>query len=219
MYTLLQITRFKEAVDAIRTAGIDPGILHCANSGAVFMYPEAEFDMIRPGIIIYGYYPDDSVRQALEEENRLPELRPVMELLTKVVAIKTVQPGQSISYGRTWTAEEETDIATLPIGYADGFFRRFSQPQIPDVDPYMVSIRGKQYPIVGRVCMDQCMVNLGRNHDVRRWDDVILFGPQQAENAGGIPVTADTVAQRTGTISYEILCGISARVPRIHVGL
>lgn len=212
IYTKKQFTNFKTAIDAIKKCGIDPGIVHCANSGAVLLYPETHFDMVRPGIIVYGYYPDaaaenEKIQKHLEEMKGCPiPLKPVMELVTQVVSIKRVSKGDSISYGRTWTAEEDTDIATLPVGYADGLLRHLS----PNLK---VMIKGRLYPVVGRICMDQCMVNLGAKHDVERWDTVTVFGPQKNS-----PTAAD-LARNLQTIPYEITCGINKRVPRIFTGL
>ncbi len=207
-YTKLQFSRFMQAVDSIKKEGIEPGIVHCANSGAVLLYPEMHLDMVRPGIIVYGYFPDEGsenelIRANLEKKfNKTIELFPVMEVKTQVVTIKRVKKGCSISYGRTWTAEEDTDIATLPIGYADGLLRRLS----PGLD---VLINGKLYPVVGRICMDQCMVNLGTNHGVKLWDSVTVFGPDKAG------LSAADLALNAGTIPYEITCDINKRVPRI----
>lgn len=207
-YTKLQFSRFMQAVDSIKKEGIEPGIVHCANSGAVLLYPEMHLDMVRPGIIVYGYFPDEGsenelIRAHLEKKfDKTIELFPVMEVKTQVVTIKRVKQGCSISYGRTWTAEEDTDIATLPIGYADGLLRRLS----PGLN---VLINGKLYPVVGRICMDQCMVNLGTNHGVKLWDSVTVFGPDKAG------LSAADLALNAGTIPYEITCDINKRVPRI----
>ena len=207
-YTKLQFSRFMQAVDSIKKEGINPGIVHCANSGAVLLYPEMHMDMVRPGIIVYGYFPDEGseneqIRAYLEKKSKKTiELFPVMEVKTQVVTIKRVKKGSSISYGRTWTAEEDTDIATLPVGYADGLLRRLS----PGLN---VLINGKLFPVVGRICMDQCMVNLGTNHGVKLWDSVTVFGP----NKDG-PSAAD-LALNAGTIPYEITCNVNKRVPRI----
>jgi alanine racemase len=126
-----------------------------------------------------------------------------MELRSVVTFIKKVRAGDEISYGRTWKAEEDTYIGTLPIGYADGLPRLLS-------NKHSVLIRGKTYPLVGRICMDQCMVNLGSGGEVRRWDEAVIFGP-------GFK-TAEDIAHKIGTISYEILCNINGRVPRVYMG-
>ncbi len=203
-YTRQQIALFSKAVDSIRKKGIDPGIVHCANSGAVLMYPECHFDMVRPGILVYGYLPDSRLAELMRSgTERAIDLRPVMELKTQVVTVKQVPAGSFISYGRDWQADEDTWIATIPIGYADGLPRRLS----PGL---RVLIGGKTYPVVGRICMDQCMVNLGKKHNVKRWDPVTVFGP----DARGF--SAGDTAVLAGTIPYEITCGINKRVPRVY---
>lgn len=195
-YTKKQINNFSYAVNQIKKEGINPGILHCSNSGAIFLHPEAHFDMVRPGIVIYGY-------SSCAKEMGI-DLKPVMEFSSQIVAIKHFKKGDSVSYDRTWVAKEDCDIGVIPAGYADGLLRRLS----PGLE---VSINGKMYPIVGRICMDQCMVYLGKNYDVKRWDKVIFFGPEKNCN------TAEDLANSIETISYEILCGVNKRVPRIYI--
>ena len=133
------------------------------------------------------------------------EIKPVLALETKVVAIRHFYKGKSVSYGRTYVCQEDTDIAVLPIGYADGLLRRFS----PGLE---VTINGKNYPVVGRICMDQCMVNIGKdNRDVKLWDKVVIFGPKES----GALNTADDLAKLGKTISYEVLTAITKRVQRV----
>lgn len=198
-YTRRQIARFQEALDSIRAAGLEPGIVHAANSGGVLLHPDSWFDMVRPGILLYGY-------KALDEA-ALPDaalrITPVMELRTQVVFIKRVQTGESISYGRTWTAPRDTAIAVLPVGYADGLPRLAS-------GRWQAVIGGASYPLAGRICMDQCMADLGPETDVRRWDEAVIFG-------GSAP-DASVLAERVGTIPYEITSGINRRTPRVFVG-
>ena len=201
-YTELQIARFNEALDSIRAAGLNPGIIHAANSGAIILHPGAWFDMVRPGILLYGY-------KAVEEADAgltLPPLRvePVMELRTNIVSIKQVKKGETISYGRTWAAPQDTEIALLPVGYGDGLPRLAS-------NKWQIFIGGKAYPLVGRICMDQCMADLGPASGVRRWDEAVLFG-------GPAPDAAD-LARLIGTIPYEITCNINKRVPRMYEGV
>ncbi len=197
-YTRKQIAEFRRAIELIRAEGIDPGILSAACSGAILQYPEAHFDMIRPGIIVYGYPPSEELAGAIA-------LKPVMELESQIVYIKKVTGGTSVSYGRTWTAPRDTYVATIPIGYGDGLPRRLSPG-------FSVRAGGESWPVIGRICMDQCMIDLGPNPKLKRWDRVTIFGPDpEGENA-------DTLAKSLGTISYEITCGINKRVPRVYVG-
>jgi alanine racemase len=193
-YTKEQLARFRTAVEGIRRAGIAPGLLHAANSGAVIFHKDALFDMVRPGILLYGYKTPGG-----DARNDIPGIEPVMELVTRIVFIKRVKAGETVSYGRTWTAPRDTVIATLPIGYGDGLPRRLS-------GNFSVCIRNALYPQVGRICMDQCMVDLGPDSDIPRWEPVTVFG-------GAAPSAAD-IANRLGTISYEITCGINKRAPR-----
>jgi alanine racemase len=193
-YTKGQILRFREAADAVKAAGLDPGLLHAANTGAFCFHEDAYFDMVRPGIFMYGYSPAARVPGG-------PAAKAVMELRSAVVFLKKVKKGEAVSYGRTWTAPEDTFVATLAVGYADGLPRLVS-------GSHRVYIRGRPYPLAGRICMDQCMVDLGPETPVRRWDEAVIFGPG-AE-------TAEDIARSAGTISYEITCGISKRVPRVY---
>jgi alanine racemase len=195
-YTRLQIERFKAALEGIRGKGVSPGIVTAANTGATISHPEAWFDMARPGIMLYGYPPDGV-------EPRLA-MRPVMELESAVVAIKRIKRGESVSYGRTWIAPQDTTIGILPLGYGDGLPRALSGNM-------SVMTGGKSYPVVGRICMDQCMVDLGPSPEVERFASVSVFGGE-AEGA----LDAAEIARRTGTIPYEITCGIAKRVPRVY---
>jgi alanine racemase len=192
-YTREQLARFREAVEDIRRGGFDPGLVHAANSGAVAFHQDAWLDLVRPGILLYGYGPGAD----------LPGVSPVMELRTRIVFMKRVKPGEAVSYGRTWTAPRETVIGTLPVGYGDGLPRSLS-------GNFSVTINGKPYPLVGRICMDQCLVDLGPDPACRRWDQVVVFGPGA--------LTAEDIAARLNTISYEILCDINKRVPRVYEG-
>ena len=194
-YTREQLRRFREAVASIKRAGIEPGLLHAANSGGLVFHDESYFDMIRPGIFLYGYSPAASVQGGLNSE-------PVMELRSAVVQIKRVKKGEAVSYGRTWTAPEDTFIGVIPAGYADGFPRLLS-------NNHSIRIRDRIYPLAGRICMDQCMVNLGPETGVQRWDDALIFGP-------GFLTAAD-MAAKLQTLSYEITCNINKRVPRVYV--
>lgn len=205
-YTVQQLALFTEAIESIKKAGIDPGIRHAANSAGVFCWPESHFDMVRPGLIVYGYYPGDITEEYLQKSGIPVHLKPVMEFCSTIVAIKKIKSGESVSYGRTWTATEDGHIGVLPVGYADGLLRNYGR----DVK---VSINGKDYSICGRICMDQCMVNLGRNSGVSRWDHVVIFGPKEESAVQ----TAADIALAADTIPYEVTCGIDKRVPRVYI--
>jgi len=201
-YTGKQLARFRDAVENIRAAGVNPGIIHAANSGGVILHPESWFDMVRPGIFLYGY---KTANEADLPDTGKPleplDPKPVMELKTQVVFVKKVKKGQSVSYGRIWTADRDTTVATLHIGYADGFPRCAS-------NKWQAVISGRTYPVVGRICMDQCMADLGPDTNVRRWDEAVIFG-------GPAPSAAE-MADKTGTFIYEVTCNINRRVPRVY---
>jgi alanine racemase len=199
-YTKEQLARFRGAVEAIRQTGVNPGIVHAANSGAVLLHEDAWFDMVRPGIMIYGYSPLAAGRDV---GAMMEPLEPVMELTSRIVYLKKVHQGETVSYGRTWTAPADTWIATIPVGYGDGLPRRLG-------GRYSVRIRGRFYPLAGRICMDQCMVNLGPETDIQRWEPVTVFG--------GSGYSAADIAGALDTIPYEITCNINKRVPRVYVG-
>ena len=194
-FTLAQIGRFRRCVGRIRDAGIDPGIVHAANTAGLERYTHSWFDMVRTGIAAYGY------PQAPEPTLKL---KPVMEFRSKVVFLKRVAAGTALSYGHTYTTERATHIATVGAGYADGYRRALSNRG-------RVMIRGRQYPVVGTVCMDQFLVDIGNDTEIELYDDVTLFGPDQAGP------DALEVARLADTIPYEITCGISGRVPRLYL--
>ena len=204
-YTYLQTARFKEAVGVIRSAGINPGIVHAANSGAALLHPDTWFDMVRPGIFLYGYnpmglHPAENALQGLKAE-------PVMELKSPVILIKKIKRGESVSYGRTWIASQDTNIAILPLGYADGLPRLAS-------NKWQVIIGGSVYSLIGNICMDHCCVDLGLQSPVRRWDEATVFGSDTADSQA---FDAAELARRIGMIPYEITCNINKRVPRVYI--
>ena len=197
-YTRQQIQRFQDVVEAIRAAiGRRVDLVHCANSGGVLGHEPGWLDMVRPGIMIYGFYPDPGTPRTIP-------LKPGLSFLTRVSFIKKIRAGTSVGYGRTWFAPEDTWIATMPVGYADGFNRLFSNRG-------RVLIRGKSHPVVGRVCMDQSMVNLGAETDVTVGDEVVLIG-----RSGEEEITCDEWAEKLNTITYEVTCQINSRVPRVY---
>ena len=172
-------------------------IKHCVNSGAVINYIELQMDMIRPGIALYGLYPAADRGQI--------DLRPVMEMKTRVVQIKTVDMGQSVSYGRNFIADTRRTVAVLPIGYADGLHRVLSGR----ID---VLVRGRRARQIGNICMDMCMVDITGISDVAVGDVVTIFGKD-----GDAFISVDELAEKAGTISYELLCSVSKRIPRVYI--
>lgn len=206
-YTRFQFREFLEALDCIRSVGINPGICHCANSAATLDSPEMHLDMVRPGIIVYGYYADEVSREYLASKGGKIDLRPVMTLESEVSSIRPFEKGKFAGYGCRWEAKSDTNVAVIPAGYADGWLRRFSECGVK------IAIGGKNYPICGRICMDQCMIDLGADCTVKRWDKAVLFG----DSRDGALQSADDIARLTGTIPYEITCGISKRVPRVFI--
>jgi len=195
--TLAQLERFENLLDGLRRDGIEPPLRHAANSAAVLAYPEAHYQLVRPGIALYGYHSGDAVA-ALE-----PELRPVMTLQAPVTFVKRVAAGTAVSYGGTWQADRETTIATVRTGYADGYPRLLSSKGT-------AVLHGRQVGVVGRVCMDQLMLDAG-DMEVRPGDTVTLWGPPPGP-------TAESLARSIGTISYELLTRVSPRVPRAYLG-
>ena len=200
-YTDAQHALFVRAYEALKAAGCEPAILHCDNSAGVMLHPDWPAGlprarcMARPGIILYGYDPSDEVRFGL--------FRPVMKLKTVVSQVKELQPGQSTSYGRRFTAEKPTKVATLCAGYADGY------PRLLSCGQGVVEIHGKPCPVLGRVCMDQMMVDVSAVPAVQTDDEAILWG-------GAVSDSAEDIARKTDTIPYEVLCGVSRRVPRVY---
>ncbi len=193
-----QLEVYQETLKRLNDEGIDIEIRHAANSGAALDVPEARMDIVRCGITLYGLYPSDFV-------SREARLRPVLSLKSQVARVSQVPPGTTVSYGRTYETKSVTRLALVPVGYADGLSRALSNRG-------NVLIRGKRAPIVGRVCMDQCVVNVDEIPDVCVGDEVVIIGRQGSEE-----ITADEVAKQLGTINYEITCNISARVPRIYL--
>jgi alanine racemase len=197
-YADLQLSRFKEVIAMLAQFAKRPQIIHMAASGAILDLPESYFDAVRPGILMYGHYPSKETSRCI-----LP--RQVMSLKTHIAHLRDMPGGHPISYGRRWITPRPTRIAVLPIGYADGLSRRLTNNG-------EVSIRGRRYPIVGTVTMDCTMVNV-ENDPVAVGDEVLVWG----ESPDGV-IEALDVAERIGTIPYELTCAVSRRVPRVYVG-
>lgn len=195
-YTDMQKERFRRFVELVKARGFSP-ILHAANSGGTIDCPGTAYDMVRVGIAMYGCYPSDEVCKDIR-------LKPAMSVRTQISFIKSVEAGAKLSYGCTFTAPEEMRVATLPIGYADGYNRLLSNRG-------EVLIRGRRAPIVGRVCMDQILADVTDIEGVKLHDEAVCIGRQ-----GRDEITAEEIAALCGTINYEILCAISPRVPRLY---
>ena len=194
-YTMLQFTRFLDLLEELKGRGITFAIRHCAASAAALNFPCTHLDMVRPGIALYGHYPDPSC-EGLDG----PGLRPVMTLKTRVASVKTVPAGTPVSYGCTHVLDRETKLAALTIGYADGLPRLCS-------DQLEVLIKGQRARVVGRICMDMCMADV-TGLDVAPGDEVEVFGEH-------LPIEA--MATMAGTIQYELLCAVSPRVHRAYL--
>jgi alanine racemase len=194
-----QFAKFQQLLQQLAARHIDIRWRHCANSAAILDLPSTHLDMVRPGIIIYGLYPSPHVRH-----DRV-KLTTVLSLKARVAFVKDVPAGSSISYGRTFYTREQTRIATIPLGYGDGYGRLLSNRA-------EVLIGGRRAPVAGRVCMDQLMADVGHIQDVRQGDEVVLLGSQGRET-----ITAEELAGYLGTINYEVLCMISERVPRVYL--
>ncbi len=196
-FTLMQAERFRAFADAARAAGFHP-LLHAANSGATLNQPSLQFDMTRGGIAMYGCHPAGHAVACVP-------LRPVMSLSTRIVMIKDLAPGESLSYGLTFTADRPMRVATLPIGYGDGYRRCLSNRAF-------VLAHGRRVRQIGTICMDQMMCDVTDIEGAAVGDEIVLIGEQGKER-----ITADELADMVGSISYEILLGVDVRVPRIYI--
>ncbi|RYD03297.1 hypothetical protein N752_20925 [Desulforamulus aquiferis] len=198
-YSRWQLDRFLSLVGALEKKGITFKLKHSANSAAIIDFPESYLDLVRPGIMMYGLYPSEEVNKSNVD------LMPAMSLLCRIAHIKKVVPGTKISYGCTYTVNKETVVASLPLGYGDGYPRLLSSVG-------QVMILGQRAPVIGRVCMDQCMVDVGHIPGVNINDVVLIFGKK---GQGYLPV--EEVALWLKTINYEVVCLVGSRVPRIYI--
>ena len=196
--TALQVERFAEACAHFERLGAPMPLRHLANSGGVLHFPETWLDMVRPGIVLYGVLPDPASQRSMD-------LRPALSLVSQVVYFKVVRAGNPVSYGATWAPAADTRVVTVPIGYGDGWPRALSSRG-------QVLVRGHRYPVVGRICMDQFMVDIGCDSAWNE-DEVVLVGTSGAET-----ITVEDVALAAGTIGYEILTGLNGRIPRAYLG-
>ncbi len=197
-FTLQQIQRFQEVVDGLAAAGLNVPLKHTANSGAILDVPASFFDMVRLGVSMYGCYPSSETSESIL-------LKPAMTLKSRIMALKNIEAGGSIGYNRTFKAKSNTKVAQIPIGYADGYNRKLSNRGV-------VLIRGKRYPVVGTVSMDQIMVEIGEKSQIEIGDEVVLMGCQEGEE-----VSVYEISRLLETIPYEVITSISERVPRVYV--
>lgn len=193
-YTARQFRFFTNAISQLEQRGVTFRVHHCANSAGVLDYPEYQLDMVRPGIILYGLQPSPMMRRHIP-------LRPAMCVKSMLCLVKQVEEGTSVSYGRCFTADRRMRVGTLPIGYADGYPRALSSKG-------WAMIHGRKAPVLGRVCMDQLMVDLTDIPEAQVGDEAVLFGAEP---------TADDLAAQYDAIGYELICGVSRRVPRVYL--
>jgi len=187
-----QLARFEEALEFFPSHGLPTPPRHISNSGAILQLPEANFEIVRPGILLFGVYPSSEAARSIG-------VRPALSWTSRVVYFKVLEPGQPVSYGSTWEPSQATRIITIPVGYGDGYFRKLSNRG-------EIAIDGRRYPIVGRVCMDQFMVDIDGD-SAYNGDEVELIGPT---------ISAQDIAEWAETIPYEVLTNINTRVPRIY---
>jgi alanine racemase len=199
-YTWMQYERFISLCNELEGAGLHIPVKHVCNSAGIVQYPEMHLDLVRPGIILYGLHPSSQV------DKSMICLKPAMTLKAKVILVKDVEPDTCISYGRTFRTACKSRIATIPIGYADGYARLLSSKG-------RVLVNGESAPIVGRICMDQCMIDVTDfKYEVKAGDEAVIFGSQ-----GDACISVDEVAAEIGTINYEIVCNIGKRIPRVYL--
>ena len=196
-FTLSQISTFEKIIAGLKRRGIRIPICHASNSGGILAFPEADFDAVRPGIMIYGLYPSRDVPGSIP-------VREALTLKSTIVFLKEADRGATISYGRTHTLTRPSKVATLPVGYADGYSRLLSNRG-------EAAVRAVRAPVIGRVCMDQLMIDVTDVPGVRVGDEVILYG------GGHDYLSVSMIAEKIGTISYEVLCAIGPRVPRVYI--
>ncbi|MDZ7725756.1 MAG: alanine racemase [candidate division KSB1 bacterium] len=196
-HTRLQLERFNKALSVFESFGAPMPTRHAANSGAVLHLPEAQFDMIRPGLTLYGVYPSGEARKTVD-------VKPALTWKSRVVYFKVIKPGHPVGYGSAWQSDHMVRAVTVPVGYGDGYFRSMSGQA-------EVLINGKRYPVVGRISMDQIVVNLEWD-SAYNGDEVVLLGEMNGQT-----LRAEELAEWAGTIPYEILTNINTRVPRVYI--
>ncbi len=197
-FTNVQYKKFRFVTDKLQKMGYKGFIRHCSNSGAILDMPELQLDMVRAGIIIYGMYPSNEVSHPIN-------LIPAMSLKSQISYVKYLEENVSVGYGRTYFTTKKTKVATVPIGYADGYSRAFSNKA-------RVIVNGHYAPVIGNVCMDQMMINVSEIPNVNEGDSVIIMGSD-----GKNTVSPEELAAVSGTINYEIVCNVGKRVPRVYI--
>ncbi|MFQ5901921.1 MAG: alanine racemase [Thermodesulfobacteriota bacterium] len=198
LFTKDQFKRFEDVIKTINDMGITPSYRHISNSAAIINFPSSYLNLVRPGIMLYGSHPAEAFRDKID-------LLPVMSLTTEIIQLKWVPKNYPISYSRTFITQRDSLIATIPIGYGDGYFRSLSGKAD-------VLVKGKRVPVAGRICMDMTMIDVTNLQAVKVGDKVTIIGRQNGEE-----ITAEELASRAGTISYEIFCSINQRVPRVYI--
>ncbi|AWI07243.1 alanine racemase [Clostridium drakei] len=198
-YSHKQFEKYNSFYEKLQEKGVKMNMRDIANSAAIMELPETHYEGTRPGIILYGYYPSTEV------DKKMLDIKPVMTWKANIMHIKTLEKGEYIGYGRKFRTERKSVIATLPLGYADGYTRMLSGKA-------KVIVNGKFAPVVGNICMDQCMIDITEIEDIKVGDEVILMGSD-----GTLKFDADDMAPMLGTINYELLCMISKRVPRVYI--
>ena len=198
-YSHEQFTKMLSVMDTLKKRGIDIPLKHVANSGAIIDLPDTYLDAVRAGIILYGYYPSDEI-----DKNNLA-LKPALTLKATITNVKTLEKDMYVSYGRTFKTSKETIVATIPVGYADGYLRKLAENG-------KVIIKGEFAPIIGRICMDQFMIDVTNIPDVKIGDEVILLGEKN-----GLKYNADDMAKKLDTINYEVTCMLKSRLPRVYI--
>lgn len=198
-YSHDQFTKMLSVMDTLKKRGIDIPLKHVANSGAIIDLPDTYLDAVRAGIILYGYYPSDEI-----DKNNLA-LKPALTLKATITNVKTLEKDMYVSYGRTFKTSNETIVATIPVGYADGYLRKLAENG-------KVIIKGEFAPIIGRICMDQFMIDVTNIPDVKIGDEVILLGEKNS-----LKYNADDMAKKLDTINYEVTCMLKSRLPRVYI--
>ena len=200
--TQTQLEKFQTALTILQKEGVHTPIVHCANTSALFKFPESHFNMVRPGLILYGVLPSPSLRPVIDQGEN--PFQPVMQWKSQIILLKPIAKNQPVSYSGSFTTQRDSLIATLPIGYADGLHRMLSNKMD-------VLIRGRRAPQVGNICMDMILIDVTDIPDVQAGDEVVIFGRQ-----GDEMISVEELAVKGKTIPYEILCSVSKRVPRIY---